>query len=92
MVGTDRRSPAGFLVRCSAQTSPSFVVEQGRQTATQISLRTLVSFVRKPRRTRAICWLNLLGEQGADVSRELMCNVLCVPLLFPCESRVVLTD
>jgi len=27
MVRTDRRSPEGFLVRCSAQTSPSLVVE-----------------------------------------------------------------
>jgi len=31
MVRTDRHSPAGFLVRCSAQTSPLFVVEWGRQ-------------------------------------------------------------
>jgi len=27
MVRTDRRSPTGFLVRCSPQTSPFFVVE-----------------------------------------------------------------
>jgi len=27
MVWTDRRSPTGFLVRCSDQTSPLFVVE-----------------------------------------------------------------
>jgi len=33
MVRTDRRSPTGFLVRCSAQTSPLFVVEYGRQMA-----------------------------------------------------------
>jgi len=45
--------------------------------ATQISLHTLVSFVMKHRRTRAVSRLSLLGEQGADVSRELMCNVLC---------------
>jgi len=32
----------------------------------------------KPRRTRAVPRLSLLGEQGADVSRELTCNVLCV--------------
>jgi len=37
-----------------------------------------VSFVIKPRRTSAITRLSLLGEQGADVSRELTCNVLCV--------------
>jgi len=37
--------------------------------------------------------LSLLGEQGADVSLELTCNVLCVypiPMLFPRESWVVL--
>jgi len=71
MVTTDRRSPAGFLIRCSSQTSPSFVVELGRQTATQISLHTLMSFVMKPRRIRAVPRLSLLGEQGADVSRVL---------------------
>jgi len=31
MVRIYRPSPTGFLVRCSAQTSPLFVVEQGRQ-------------------------------------------------------------
>jgi len=71
MFRNDRRSPAGFLVRCSAQTSPSFVVEYRRQTAVQISLHSLASFVMKPRRTRAVPRLNRLGEQGADVSREL---------------------
>jgi len=49
--------------------------------ATLISLHTLVSFVIKPRRTRAVLRLSLLSEQGADVSRELKCNVLCV---HPC--------
>jgi len=71
MVRTDRRSAAGFLVRSSAQTSPSFVVKKGRQMAIQISQHTLVSFVMKPWRTRAVSMLSLLGEQGADVSREL---------------------
>jgi len=32
----------------------------------------------KPRRTRAVPRLSLLGEQRADVSREQTCNVLCV--------------
>jgi len=49
--------------------------------ATHVTLHTLVSFVIKPRRTRAVPRLSLLGEQGADVSRELTCNVLCV---YPC--------
>jgi len=40
--------------------------------ATQISLNTLVSFVMKLRRTRAVPSLSLLGEQEADVSRELL--------------------
>jgi len=39
--------------------------------AIQISLHTLVSFVMKPRCTRAVFRLSLLGEQGADVSQEL---------------------
>jgi len=39
----------------------------------------------KPRRTRAVPRLSLLGEQGADASRELTCNVLCV---YPCYSLV----
>jgi len=56
MVRTDRRSPAGFLVRCSAQASPVL-----RQTATQTSLHTLVSFVMKPRCTSAVSRLSLLG-------------------------------
>jgi len=70
MVKTDIRIPAGFVVRCSAQSSPSFVVEEGCQMATQISLHKLVSFVMKPLHTRAV-----LGEQGADVSRELTCDI-----------------
>jgi len=32
----------------------------------------------KLRCTRAVLRLSLLGKQGADVSRELTCNVLCV--------------
>jgi len=49
--------------------------------ATQISLHTLVSFLMKPRRSRAVPRLGLQGEQGADGSRELTCNVVCV---YPC--------
>jgi len=46
--------------------------------ATQISLHTLVSFVLKPRRTRAATRLSLLGEQGADMSGELTeCGTKC---------------
>jgi len=67
MARTDRRSPLGFLVRCSAQTSPLFVVEQGRQMAAQISLQAIVSFVMNPRRTRAVRRLSLLGERRVDV-------------------------
>jgi len=43
--------------------------------AAQISHHTLVSFVMNPRRTRAVLRLSLLGEQGADVSRELTYGV-----------------
>jgi len=67
---TDRSSPTGFFVRCSAQTSPLFVVEWGHKMAAQISLHTLVSFVLKSRRTKAVPRLSLLGEQ-----RELTCNL-----------------
>jgi len=35
--------------------------------AAQISLHTLVSFVIKPWRTRAVPRISLLGEQKADV-------------------------
>jgi len=50
--------------------------------ATQISLYTLVYLVQTPRCTRAVPRLSLLGEQGADVSRELTCNVLCEYLCY----------
>jgi len=38
--------------------------------AAQMSLHTLVSVVMKPRRTRAVPRLSLLGEQRADVYGE----------------------
>jgi len=61
---TDRLSPTGFLVGCSAQTSPLFVVESNWGVKWQHrSVYTLVSFVMKPRRTG----VSLLGEQRADV-------------------------
>jgi len=53
MARTDRRSPAGFLVRCSAQTSRLFIVENGCQWQLR-SIYTLVSLVMKPQRTRAV--------------------------------------
>jgi len=53
MIRTDRRSPTGFLVRFSAQTSPLFIVEKGRQMVALISLNTLVSFVMKVHQTPA---------------------------------------
>jgi len=62
MIRIDRRSPTGFLVRCSVQPSPLFVVEYGLQIAAQVNLHTLVSFVMKRRRTRAVsrlaCWVS----------------------------------
>jgi len=66
MAKTDRRSPTGFLVHCSAQTSPLLIVD-GAPMAAQITLHKLVSFAVKPRRTRAVPRLSLLGEQRADV-------------------------
>jgi len=45
--------------------------------ATQISLHTLVSFVMKPLCTRAVLRFSLLGEQGADVSRDLLLIYMC---------------
>jgi len=59
--------------------------------ARQIRLHPLVPFVMKPRRSRAVkprrsravLRLSLLFEQGADVPRELTCNVLRVyPFYF----------
>jgi len=74
MARTDRRNPAGFLVR--THTSPLFLLiylllifysRVGAPMEAQISLHTLVFFVMKPRHTRAVPRLSLLGEQSADV-------------------------
>jgi len=67
MVRTDRRSPAGFLVRCSANADFSFIRSRvWAPMAAESSIHTLVSFVMKPWRTRAVRRLSLLGEQRAD--------------------------
>jgi len=66
MVRNDKRSPAGFR----SVVVPRLHLHSWSNRVAQISLHTLVSFVMKPRRTRAVPRLRLLGEQGANVIFE----------------------
>jgi len=68
---TDRRSPAGSLIRCRVQTSPLFIVEySGANGSTNQSAHTSVLCNETPvhqSRSSAVPSLSLLGKQKADM-------------------------